>query len=335
MKHNITIRDVARFAGVSHQTVSRVINNKGEISATTRQRVLDAMQELDYRPSRIAQSLTTRRTFTVGLLVPNIANPFFSEIVEGAQNLSENYGYNVFLCNTKWQPEKEERFLESLADHHVDGVIINSSRVDREVLLTFAKQNCPIVLGGRDLGGPGISHVGWDHAYGSQLVAGYLVKKGHRAIGVLSGPQTAPDMSNSLRLDALTNALESCGVVPRPEWIVHSILNAEGGHAAALKLLQEQPELTAIIAHNDLMAIGAIRACRELKLRVPEDCAVIGFNDIELASMVHPTLTTVRINRYRMGQEMMQRMLEMIEKPDGDYPAKLLTDGEIIQRESA
>ncbi len=335
MKQNVTIRDVARYAGVSHQTVSRVINNKSEISAKTRQKVLDAMTTLNYRPSRIAQSMNTSRTYTVGLLVPNIANPFFSNLVTGAQHYAEMRNYNIFLCHTEWQPEKEERFLESLADHQVDGLIINGSRTNEESLLNFAQQCSPIVLGGRKLTGPRISRVGWDNDYGGQVIADYLVQQGHRRVGILAGPPTESTMSNWLRLDAIIKALESVSIAPAPQWIVNGTMDAEGGYTAARTLLTANPDLSAIVAHNDLMAIGAMHACRELGIRVPQDCAVIGYNDIELAAMVNPPLTTVRINRYSLGQAMMQRLLQMIEAPEEDFPPLLIKDGELIQRESA
>ena len=335
MKQNSTIRDVARHAGVSRQTVSRVINNKGEISGTTRQRVLEAIEELNYRPSRIAQSLTTRRTFTIGLLVPNMANPFFSEIVHGAQELAEAHDYNIFLCNTEWDPDKEFRLLHSLVGHNVDGIIINSSRIADETLLEFAQQHGPVVLGGRTITGHGISRVEWDNDYGGQLIAEYLAAKSHRNIGVLSGPKVAPTMSNSMRIGALVNKLGEYGLPVRDEWILHTPLTAEGGYLAAHALLEANSEITAIVCHNDLMAIGAMRACRERGLGIPEDCAVIGYNDIELASMVHPALTTVRINRRQLGEAIMERMLAMIENPNDDFPTQVLSIGEFIQRESA
>ncbi len=333
MKQNITIRDVARHAGVSHQTVSRVINNKGEISAATRQRVLDTMAELDYRPSRIAQSLTTRRTFSVGLLVPNIANPFYSEIVQGAQEIAEAQDYNIFLCNTLWEPDKELSLLNSLAAHEVDGIIINSSRIDDEALLEFARQHRPVVVSGRTITGTGISQVELDNESGAQMIAEYLAEKQHKAVGVLSGPKVASTMSNSLRLDPLIRKMGDYGLPPHEEWIVHTALNAAGGYQAALRLLKQHPELTAIVGHNDLMAIGAMRACHELGLRVPEDCAIVGYNDIELAAMVSPALTTVHINRRSLGEALMERLLAMIQRPEDDFPPLILPRGKLIRRE--
>jgi LacI family transcriptional regulator len=336
MKQSVTIRDVAKVAGVSYQTVSRVINNKGEIRESTRQRVLDAIQQLDYRPSRIAQSMNTRRTYTIGLLVPNIANPFFSDIVTGAQNLAEDNNYNIFLCHTKWQPEKEARLLDSLADHNVDGVIVNSSRSATSVFESFAEQHSPIVLGGRaNIKHRNISHVGWNCDYGGRLIAEYLNSKGHKRIGIIAGPETDPTMSNAIRINGILTALTEVGICPPNELIVNGALDSQGGYTEALKLLQHHPDISVIVAHNDLMAIGAMRACRELGLSIPSDCAIVGYNDIELAAMVNPSLTTVRLNRISIGKAMMQRMLDMINKPDLDYPPHFLTDGELVHRESA
>lgn len=336
MKHTgITIRDVARLAGVSHQTVSRVINDKSEIRPDTRQRVLQAMQELGYRPSRIAQSMNTRRTFTVGMVIPSIANPYFSEMVRGVQNFAEARGYNVFLANTDWNPTKEKQMLYSLADHSVDGVILCSARLPDEDLIAFAERHGPLVLSGRHLHHRGISLVEQDHDQGGQVAVEHLVQQGHTCIGVLTGPSTPPTMSNALRALAIIRAIRDCGLQMHEEWIVPGEMNPEGGYQSTRWLLPAHPEITALICHNDLVAIGAMHACRELGLRVPQDCAVVGHNDISLAAMVNPPITTVRVDRYKLGQELMRRALKMVDDPEGDHPPLILPVDGLIKRESA
>lgn len=330
-----TIRDVARVAGVSHQTVSRVINGKAEVSRATRRRVQEAMAQLNYRPSRIAQSLSRRHTHTIGLVVPNIANPYYADIALGSQHFARQHDYNVFLCNTGWDPVEELHVLNTLAAQRVDGIILHGSRCNDDELRTFTEMYRPIILGGRDFGGSGISTSATDDVQGATLAIEYLMAKGHTSVALLVGEETAPTMSNARRLDGFRAALLSCGLPIREDWIAHGALTALGGHEAALQLLARAPELTAILAHNDLVAIGAIKACQESGRQVPEDVAVVGFSDIDLASMVTPALTTVCVDRYGSGQQAMERMLEMIAAPDEEYPPLTTPADELIVRESA
>ncbi len=316
-----TIRDVGRVAGVSHQTVSRVINESAAVSPDTRARVLSAMKDLNYRPSRIAQSLSTQRTHTIGLIVPNIANPYYADVALGSQNLARQHDYNVFLCNTGWDPAEELHVLNTLAAQRVDGIILHGSRCSDEELQAFSQNYRPLILCGRTFQGPGISTSSTDDVHGATLAIEHLVAKGHSAIGLLAGEQTAPSMSNARRFAGFCTALKSCGIPIRDEWIVHGPLTALGGYNSAIQLLERAPELTAILAHNDLVAIGAIKACQQLGRRIPEDIAIIGFSNIDLAALVTPSLTTVHVDRYDDGQRVMARLLEMIEEPDKEFPS--------------
>lgn len=334
MKQRITIRDVAREAGVSHQTVSRVINDKGEISPDTKAHVQAIIRRMGYRPSRTARSLTTRRTLTVGFVVPTIANPFFAELTRGVQDAGRAKGYHVFLCNTDWDPAEELELLHTLAAQPVDGIILTSSRLGDDLLRAFADEFQPLVLGGRlSEEVAGIGQVDLENEAGMLLAVEYLKGKGHTAIGYLAGPETAPTMSNAQREFGYRNAMNSSGLPNGDRWVRRANLNAEGGYQAAMELLRDAPELTALMAHNDLMAIGAIQACQEMGRRVPDECAIVGFNDIDLAAMVNPPLTTVRIDRHRFGYEMMQLLLEMIDSPGQVFsPRTIPIDGLVVRK---
>ncbi len=334
MKSRVTIRDVAREAGVSHQTVSRVINNSPKISATTRHRVESAITKLNFRPSRTARNLATQRTMSVGLLVPNIANPYFAEVAHGAQEVARAANYSVFLGNTEWDPQEELQLLQTLAAYPVDGIIVNSARLVDKELRAFCDTFRPVVLGGRIFAHPNTSMVRSAHSSGMRLVVAHLQKQGHTHIAMLAGPDVPPTMSNALRLNAFRQALVEADL-PRDEaWIFHGPLTMEGGYQSALRLLTTVPEITAICAHNDLVAIGAMKACRELGRRIPADCAVLGYNDNDLAAMVEPALTTVRVDTFEMGRQLMQRLLAMIEQPTAEFPELLLPVTELIVRES-
>ncbi|MEZ4865207.1 MAG: LacI family DNA-binding transcriptional regulator [Caldilineaceae bacterium] len=334
MKQRVTIRDVARAAGVSHQTVSRVINGSEELSPATRSRVLEAIQRLNYRPSRTARSLAMQRTQTVGLLVPNIANPYFAEIAHGAQEAARAQHYSVLLGNTNWEPPEELQLLHSLAAHPVDGIILCSARSSDEALTAFCDSYRPIVLGGRLFTHPNASLVRSDHASGMRLVIQHLQRQGHTKIAMLAGPMVAPTMSNALRLNEFRRAMSCAGLTLDGRWIVHGPLTMEGGYQSARHLFATVPEVTALCAHNDLVAIGAMKACREGGRRVPAECAVIGYNDTDLAAMVDPPLTTVRVDTFAVGRQQMQRLLEMIAQPEQTFPELILPVTELVERGS-
>jgi LacI family transcriptional regulator len=331
MKRRITIEDVARAAGVSRQTVSRAINDKGEISPATQQRVLDAVEALGYRPSAVARGLATRQTRTVGLVVPDITNPFFPEIARGVQDVARSQGYSVFLCNTDESPEEELQVLHSLAAQPVDGIILFGSRIRDPDLAGFAEQYHPLVVLNRFLEHPQVSLILVDNQRGAQLVVDHLADRGHVAIGMLSGPAVSP--SSQQRIEGFCQAVAARGLAMRDGWILDGPPTIEGGHEAGRRLLARHPQLTALFAYNDLVAMGALQACRDLDRRVPQDCAVAGFDDIRLAAMVSPSLTSVRVDKYVVGHQAMTRLLALLDDPDASLPP-LCVGVELVERES-
>ncbi|MGJ3238575.1 MAG: LacI family DNA-binding transcriptional regulator [Anaerolineae bacterium] len=332
-KSRVTMRDVAKEAGVSHQTVSRVINNKGEISPETRQHVLDVIEKLNYRPSHAARSISTNKTRTIGLMVPTIANPFFSELVRGAQDVCREEGYNLFLCITNWDQDLEREAINSLASHPADGILICSSRLPVDELTDLFSNGIPHIHD------RGFSHsssrsITIDHNEGCRLALEYLSKLGHKHIALLAGPKTHPGTSNDYRVQAYKRVLKDLKLPLVSEYIVHNPLFPDGGYDGASSILNRFPQVTALLAHNDLVAIGAMRACHDLGYRVPEDCAVIGFSDISLATMVKPSLTTVRVDLYGFGQTQMRALFDLMQDSEAViepiYPVQ-----DLIVRESS
>lgn len=328
----VTMRDVARKASVSIRTVSRAINNQGEITEETRRRVLAAVEELGYRPSKVARALVTRRTETIGLVVADIANPFFPEVARGVMDTAEARGYNVFLCNSDGNAEQQARMLQSLADHVVDGVIIYPGFGGGDSLRTFAGQHGPLVALNCFFDYPGASRVMIDTRRGANLAVNYLVEKGHTAIGMLAGQ--ARSLSLMRRVRGFREALRAHGLPFVKEWVLSGPPVVARGLESTRRLLTQYPQITAIFAYNDLLAVGAIQACRELGRRVPDDCAIIGFDDIPLAAMLAPPLTTVHVDKYELGRQAAGRLLDMLDNPGIPFPPIYL-DVELIVRESA
>lgn len=323
---SVTMRDVAKEAGVSIKTVSRVVNNQGEISDSTRQRVLAVIDQLGYRPNLIARGLATQRTYTVGLILNDITNPFFPEVARGVQDTARANNYNVFLCNSDDQFKEETYILQNLTAQSVDGVILFPA-FESEIH-DFAESHRPIVVINNSITHPHIGQVLTDNYNGAVIAVDHLATKGHTEIGMITG--YFPDSQRVLGFEA---GLKSHGLNTTANRILSGPPTFERGYEAANQLLTVYPQLTAIFAYNDIMAAGAIQACRKLGRRVPDDCAIIGFDDVRLASLLAPPLTTVRLPKYEMGRLAMERVLEMLEQPDHIFPPIKL-DVELIVRQS-
>ena len=261
MSFRISIADVAREAGVSRQTVSRALNGKGEISDATLHRVQEVIDRLDYRPSSIARGLATRHTRTIGLVVPDIANPFFADIGRGADDAAHAAGYSLLLCNAVEDPDREAELLRTLEQRAVDGVVLCSSRLPEQTLADLAKRHDAVVLINRTLAG--CSNVCVDDARGAALVVAHLLGSGRRRIGLLAGSQIFH--SSRERAHGYAEAMLAAGEDPDPALTRRcDSPDIDGGYRAALSLLSERPDVDGLICYNDLVATGALRACAEL-----------------------------------------------------------------------
>lgn len=326
----VTIKDIAREAGVSAQTVSRAINDKGEVSPQTRSRILEIAQQMGYRPNRIARSLVSRRTRNVGLVVPDIANPFFSEIARGIEDAAQEQGYNIFLCNAAENLSRELNAIYSLEAQRVDGIILCSSRLSEAELRELAQRYQPLVLVNRRLAGVPAGLVLIDDAGGAGQAVEHLLALGHRNIGLVAGPPNSH--SGQERSRGYRQRMEAAGLTVPAHWQIHCAPQAEEGRMATHRLLERAPELTALLAFNDLVAVGAMHACRELGLAVPEQFSIVGFDDIPLAALITPALTTVRIPKYRLGHQAMVLLLTLMEKETVIRPEAILLDTELVVR---
>lgn len=330
----VTMHDVAERAGVSVRTVSRVVNKSEELSDLTRQRVLLAIKELGYRPSKLARALVTQRTETIGLLIPDITNPFFSEVAQGVGVAAEEQGYSLLLANTDLDADKEVKALWNLADHAVDGAILFGSPGSERALQEFASEYAPVVaINNYRLASahPCIGCIRTSLVEGAELAVNHLANRGHRAIAMLSDVY---EPSLLARVRGYREALEARGLPVRDDWIARGRPVIDHGYRATLRLLKAYPEITGIFAYNDLLAVGAIQACKELRRRIPDTCAIVGFDNIRLAALISPSLTTIHIDKYRLGREAFDRLLEMLDCPE-TTPVTVQMPVSLVVRESA
>ena len=327
-----TIRDVARRAGVSVATVSRVVNGSAHrVSTATRLRVLDAVSELGYQANVIAQGLKKRATRTVALIVPDISNPFFPAIARGIEDTARQRGYAVLLCNTYEDLAAEHAHLQLLRKRWVDGLIFATVGSNTAHLRSLRDDGLPVVLVARDVEGMSIDAVLVDNFRGAYEGTAHLIRLGHRRIACITGP-TGLRVAVERRRGYL-QALADAGVVAQQDWFAEGDFTADGGRRAVEEFLEREVEFTALVAANDLMAIGAMEVLRAVGRRIPADVAVVGFDDITFASLVSPALTTVAQPKYRMGQLAMERLFELMDDPRSASRQTVLTP-QLVVRES-
>lgn len=296
-----TIDDVAVAAGVSKATVSRVLGGKfTHIRPATRQRVEDAITALGYRPSAVARSLSSRRTFTIGMLVSDVANPFYADVIHGVEDAAIGAGYNVLLANTNYDVNRGLALIRSLVDRRADGVLVMSSSVSDDWLDELVVSNTAAVVldwAGRRM--PGVSTIEVDFAPGIKEAAAMLVSYGHRRFAHVAGPLNLKTSRD--RRDAFLSGLAAGGIRPEDVLIATGDLTIDGGRQAWQLLAEQRRAPTAVFCANDLMALGVLSAARSDGLRVPGDLSIVGLDDIWLASQFDPPLTTVALPRYEIG----------------------------------
>jgi LacI family transcriptional regulator len=325
-----TIKHVAARAGVSFTTVSHVLNGTRRVSDSARQRVEAAIAEMGYSPSAVARSLKTSETFVLGVLVPNITNPFFAELTRGIEDCCRQTDYSVFLCNSDDDPERQGRYLQTLLERRVDGLLLAAAAGEATPLARrLEAARVPTVVVDREVPGLTADMVRVDHQGGARLAVAHLVARGHRRIACLSGPSQFA--VSRARVSGWKQAMVDAGLEVREGWLLEGDFSAPVGHELTRQLLK-QGEVTAIFASNDLLAIGALRAAAEQGVPVPERLSVIGFDGIDLGGYVHPGLTTVGHPIRALGETAAGVLIERIAQRGADQrevvlPAQLIERG--------
>jgi len=330
---NVTIKDVARLSGVSSMTVSRVINGSERVSPETRQRVERAIAELGYVPSRLARGLIRQKTGTLALIVPDVANPFFTLIVRGAEDVARRAGYRMILADTRADLTIERDVIEEMLAHRVDGIMIAPvSDRSKGHLQRLARYGVEFVLIDRTVSGIESDVVTGDNVGGARRLVEHLISLGHRRIGFIT---ESDDVSTARdRRQAYEATLAAAGLPHSPSLIVRSTVDPPGGYEGMRRLLALDEPPTAVFTVNNLVALGAIEAVRAHKLEVPDDVALVCFDDIEYASRLYPFLTVMAQPAETLGTLGTQLLLERIEGRAPEQQRVVVLPAQFVVRQS-
>lgn len=325
-----TIYDVAKEANVSIATVSKVLNNTGRISEKTKSKILQIMKELEYQPSSVATALTGKKTFTIGVLVPDIANPFFAEVARALENNAREMGYSIILCSTDYQLEREHDYLELLIKKQVDGIIIATEPKDLKKLRSLNDRNVPSVLFSIDHLAIDSHVVTTDDLKGGYLAGRYLIEKGHRDFVIITEPQRA---SGVLRVEGFKKALVDEGVDLEGVLVIEAKSKINEARKAANQILRLQKRPSAVFASTDLIAAIFINEVRKAGVSVPKDLSVIGFDNTIHAEICDPGLTTIAQPIAKLASYTIEQLLDAIENPSIP-PNRIMLAPTLIERES-
>ena len=330
---NVTIKDVARLSGVSSMTVSRVINGSERVSPETRQRVERAIAELGYVPSRLARGLIRQKTGTLALIVPDVANPFFTLIVRGAEDVARRAGYRMILADTRADLTIERDVIEEMLAHRVDGIMIAPvSDRSKGHLQRLARYGVEFVLIDRTVSGIESDVVTGDNVGGAWRLVEHLISLGHRRIGFITESDEVSTARD--RRQAYEAALAAAGLSYDPSLIVRSTVDPPGGFEGMRRLLELDEPPTAVFTVNNLVALGAIEAVRAHELEVPDDIALVCFDDIEYASRLYPFLTVMAQPAETLGTLGTQLLLERIEGRAPEQPRVGVLPAQFVVRRS-
>jgi DNA-binding LacI/PurR family transcriptional regulator len=334
---SVSIKDIARAAGVSHSTVSRALSGSPLVSEATRARIQHLAREMGYSPDAQARSLVVGRTRTIGLVVTNITDPFIGEVVQVVENTAHQHGYSVILASSHARREREIAAVEMLRSKRVDAVIVTSSRVGALYQEYLDRLGVPVVLlnSHSTQAGPYTFAVSVDNWHGACLATSHLLELGHTRVAYVRGAADHSDDRD--RLEGYQQVLAAAGVAFDPALVVQGTGRAGGGERALPALLAVDPPPTAVFCYNDMTAIGLMREARRQGVRVPHDLAVVGFDDIPFASYVSPLLTTVAQPKRKLGRRAMDMVLELMEQEIGDLAgfSDVALQGELVVRQSS
>ncbi|MGX8940618.1 ribose operon transcriptional repressor RbsR [Symbiopectobacterium sp. Eva_TO] len=327
-----TMKDVARLAGVSTSTVSHVINNNRFVSDTVRERVLAAVDSLNYAPSALARSLKINQTQTIGMLLTASSNPFYAEVVRGVERSCYERGYSLILCNTEGDHNRLDRSLETLMQKRVDGLLLMCTENHRPSSETISRYpSIPLVM--MDWSPfEGVSDVIKDNSLlGGDIATRHLIDSGYRNIACIAGPQDKTTAYN--RLLGYRQAMQRAGLPVPDDYVVLGDFEFETGYQAMRKLLSLAQRPDAVFCNNDAMAVGVYHALYQAGFSIPRDMAVVGYDDIELARYMSPPLTTIHQPKDELGELAVDTLLYRLEHPETE-PTVLVLTPELVMRES-
>lgn len=310
-----TIKDIAKMTGVSIATVSRVINGNYPVSAEAKEKVLKAIDQLDYKPNAVARSLKMEASNTIGILISDIANPFFTHIAKAVEKVVSKDKYNIIICSTEEDAKNEVDYLRMLVEKRVDGIILSSSCENDILVREIKKLGIPVVLIDRSIEGIELDFVADDSFHGAYTLVKYLIDLGHRDIAIIDGPHSISTGSD--RLKGYLTAHEQAGFKPRKELMYNGSYSQEYGYETACRLFKEMRPATAIFAANNLIAKGVIIAANEMQKSFPEDVSLVCFGDSEFVKLITPPVTCIVQKPVDIGTKAGELILKRISQKAG------------------
>jgi DNA-binding LacI/PurR family transcriptional regulator len=324
------IRTVAERANVSIATVSRTINNNPSVNAKMAKRVWEAIRELDYFPNTQARALVSGRSGIFGLIVSEITNPFFPELIQGFEDVAVANGYEILVSSTNYDPKRMALCIRRMLERKVEGVAVMTFGIEEPLLEQLAERNIPLVFVDMGPQHPGISLMKVDYHHGIRQGVQHLAALGHRNISFISGPKRLHSAQS--RLEAFSQSLRECGITPDPAWLLEGDHTLEGGIRVMEKILAGKKLPTAVMCSNDMTAIGVLHKLYRAGLRAPDDLSLIGFDDIQMARVTIPPLTSIQMSRLDLARAAVTALRAHVEgtAPQREYKI----DTHLVVRES-
>lgn len=326
----MNIHKVAELAGVSTATVSRVINRSGPVSEKNRLRVMDAIQELDYRPNNRAREFRMNRSYEIITILNDIRNPMFAEAIKGMEEVAYENNYHLLIGNTSNNKRREQTYLDALNSGKADGAILITPRMNKNTLCQL-QERVPLILMNDFTENNTIPSIGINDFQASYDLTKHLIKEGHGAIGYLAGNHKVPIALE--RRNGYKQAMEEAQLPIQPQWIIESEHTIDGGKKSFNTLLETWPLPTALVCYNDEIAIGAIQQAQLKNIKIPEELSIVGFDNISTSTIISPALTTINQSTYEMGRQSVEMLIQLIEKKP--LPKRRVTlDYDLIIRKS-
>jgi LacI family transcriptional regulator/LacI family repressor for deo operon, udp, cdd, tsx, nupC, and nupG len=329
-----SMNDVATRAGVSIATVSRVLNNNGNVNEATRAKINKAIKDLKYQPSRVAKRLRSKSISSnlLGVLIPDIENPFYVDVLRGIEELAYNNNYAIIMCNFGQDEKKEKLYLEILQSEAIDGLIVAPAHEDDPLLKKMVKEGLPVVCVDRGLKDANVDVVLVDNVTGAYNAVDYLIKSGYKRVAYIAGLKAIP--SSNLREQGYRKALEENGIAFDQELVKFGNSKHESGVELCNELLKLQNPPDAIFTGNNLITLGALETIQKWKLKIPEDIAIIGFDDMQWSSSLNPPLTAVRQPAMEIGKRAVELLIQRIQDP-GRSSIQMTLNTELMKRSSS
>lgn len=331
MSH-VTLKDIGKEVGVSATTVSRALNNKPDISYQVKQKIKEVAERLGYSPNALARSLKAKKTSSIGVLIADIADPFFAPIVKGIENTARQTGYSIILCDTGEEYEQEKLALQMMLEKRVDGLLITPCQTEYGDILELKRKKVPFVLLGRHFDLIESDYVITDEIQGAFSATDYLIKKGHKKILFINGPNYISSAKE--RLVGYKRALQEHAVLFDKSLVKEGALKMEDGYRIMKETLSTGTKFTAVFAYCDFVVLGIMQALEEAKLKIPEDIAIVGYDDVAFACFLQVPLTTVHIPKYELGKEAMKLLKKKIDE-EIQEPQAVILETKLVIRKSA